>query len=131
MPFEQHLFVTKEPVMLSFGDFAMRAESYRLAMKRPELRTTLIDGACSETVLGLLPCELSACGIFLSEDAFDLRETLREAIENLTPFSFTFDGMTFANMTLRDYTLDKSAQERCFQVKVRLCGSLTGEVEPN
>lgn len=112
---------------LTLGNAILSADAYRLNQKRPAQRTVRIDGSHAETMLDVLPCTLVVEGRCLSTDHTTLRQTLRKALEEMTPFDFTFDGMLFSQMTVREYLLQKHTNEAFHHVSVTFCGHLTGE----
>ncbi len=125
------LDIQEAPLPMLLGDCLLYAEQYKLSVKRPTVRQTLLDGTYAETVLAPLPCSLEVTARFCSEDAAALRETLRTALTTHIAYAFSLDGMAFSDMTVSEYRFRKSADTKFFTAELLFCGVHDGEEEPS
>ena len=124
----QQLDVQAVDLSILLGTTYVPVHQYRLSLKRPVLRSTLINGNYAETVLAPLPCELQVAGRFPASQGSSLRQAVRSALNAHSAFDFTLDGMDLDDMTIAEFQIQKDEDARFCVLHIIFGGTYAGEV---
>ena len=98
--------LTARPLTLTLGTLTLNVSDYTLQMDVPVQKHTLCDGSLRQTLLPESPCTLTVSGALLRGNAAAAVAALESALHLHTAFSFTFAGLSFADMQLTEVRSD-------------------------
>ncbi|MCQ2408636.1 MAG: hypothetical protein MJ065_08970 [Oscillospiraceae bacterium] len=112
------------PLTAALGDLLLRVSRYQIKTEVPLLRQTLCDGSLHQTMLSVLPCQLTLSGSVLQCDAAALSAFFHRAMLLHTAFSFEFAGVQYSGMQI--IAAECSGEFRCAKWSLTLIGGTAG-----